>query len=671
MHREQWWQVHQGYLKPDEDAPLGEPDVCHDVVRITRELWQSQGAERRDRQRYCLELYYGCDWSSDEELGGALGAAGLRPEPTGYNVIQSITDTSVNRLVQNKIRPLILTEGGDAAQQQQAQALQKVVEGTFAEAGVYSELGRGVCFDGHLSEAGAVKVYPDYPGMRLVLDQMDPCRFMVSRREAHLGKPRSGYYYDGIDRNELLAQFRDADPEVLDAIRRARPAPLDVAHQSDSESYVDDVEVFEAWHLPSSSVDRNDPRSWGIDEDGKFDPKLNPGHDGYRVLCIEGKVLIEEPWPFPYFPVAWFKPMRKSRSFWSRSVPEVLAGAQLMINTMNQRVDAIMHKHARPIIYVWKQAKLNTAKITNGVATILEGNVPPGQAIQYLTPQSVPSEYLARIDAIASWAERQWGINEMAITGAKPAGIDHAPGMQHLSDELSARHTTLSNEWDAFHIQLATLVIDGHRMLAQHAKRQGKKYSVVFGGKHELEEIDWRKADLKSAIYWVKVWPTNLLPQTPAAKANKLIDWMQAGLVTAEQALSMIDHPDVESLMSDQVAKRMNVESKIAKLLRGEAFEDCMPHPYMDLELCKTISSTKLNQYEAKGYPNETLDRLREFYKAAEELLAKQAPPPPAAGAPPPEGMPPGPEGMPPPPPPGPPGPPGGEPMPMPEGMAA
>jgi hypothetical protein len=656
MIQTQWWHVHQGYLEDEEHQA---PDVCHDVVRITRELWQSQGAERRDRQRYCLELYYGCDWSSDEELGGALGAAGVRPEPTGYNVIQSITDTSVNRLVQNKIRPLILTEGGDAQQQQQAEGLQKIVEGTFAEAGVYGELGRDVCYAGHLSEAGAVKVYPDYPGMRLVLDSMDPCRFMVSRREAQLGRPKSGYYYTAIDRNELMAQFRDAKPEVLEAIRRAPPAPRDMGHATDSESFVDDVEVFEAWHLPSSRVDRTDPTCWGLNEAGEYDQSINPGHDGYRVLCVEGQVLIEEPWPFPYFPVAWFKPMRKARSFWSRSVPEVLAGAQLMINQMNQRVDAIMHKHARPIIYVWKQAKLNVSKITNGVATILEGNVPPGQAIQYLTPQSVPSEYLARIDAIASWAERQWGINEMAITGAKPAGIDHAPGMQHLSDELSARHTTLSNEWDAFHIQLATLVVDGHKMLADHAKRAGNKYSVVFGGKHELEQVDWKKADLKAAIYWVKVWPTNLLPQTPAAKANKLIDWMQAGIITAEQALSMIDHPDTESLLGDHVAKRMNVEYKIAKLLGGAAFEDCMPHPYMDLELCKTISSTRLNQYEAKGYDDATLEKLREFYKAADELLKAAAPPPP----PPPAGMPP--------PPPLPPPPPGPEGLPMPEGMAA
>ncbi len=166
--------------------------------------------------------------------------------------------------------------------------------------------------------------------------------------------------------------------------------------------------MFEAWHLPSSSVDRTDPTTWGLNENGEVDPSVNPGHDGFRILCIEGKTLIAEPWPFGYFPVAWFKPMKKRRSYWSRSVPEVLAGAQLAINKMNARVDAIMHLHARPILAVWKNAKINVKKITNGVATILETAVPPGQAIQYIVPQAVPNEYLNRIDTIASWAERQW-----------------------------------------------------------------------------------------------------------------------------------------------------------------------------------------------------------------------------------------------------------------------
>lgn len=633
----QWWHRHRGYFPESVEVEYDrEPERA--VSRIVRQLWNDQGRDRRDRQRDATEVYYGSDWSSDEETAGTLRAYGVQPDPAGYNVIQSITDTSVSRLVQNRVRPLILTEDGNAQQQEQSRALQRVVEGTFWDAGVYGELGEHVCYDGHLFDAGGIKVYPDYAGMRLCLDRIDPCRFMVSRRESELGNPRSAYYYEAVDRGELLAMFRDADADVVRAIEDAASAPHDLK-SSAADEFTDDVEVFEAWHLPSSRVDRDDPRAWGYNDNGEYDADVDPGHDGFRVLCIDGTTLIAEPWPFPYYPVSWFKPLQKRRSYWSRSVPETIAGAQLLINRMNSRVDRIMHLHSRPMIAVWRNAKLNTAKVTNGLASILEVSVPPSQAIHYITPQSVPAEYLNRIDAIASWAERQWGVNDMALTGSKPAGINHEPGMRHLSDELSARHAAKGHAWERCHQHLAQLVVDGHRMLADHARRNGQDYKVVFGGDRELEQIDWKRADLGAAVYRVKVWPTNLLPQTPAAKANTLMDWMQAGLITAQQALTMLDHPDVESVQGDAAAMRKNVDAKIAKLLSGAPFEEAMPHPYMDLGLCVTVCSSRLNELEAKGYDDATLDKLRQFYEAAKELQRKAEP----AQQPTPQGPPPGP----------------------------
>jgi hypothetical protein len=655
VRKAQWWDAHLGYFPESVELEVNE-DPADDVVRIVRQLWEDQGADRQQRQVDCTELYYGCDWSGDDEgsTRDAMASAGIQNGGvSGYNVIQSITDTSVSRLVQNRVRPLILTEGGDATQQQQAQSLQKVIEGTFWDAKIYGELGQHVCFDGHLYDAGGVKVYPDFAGKRLVLDRIDPSRFMVSRRESRLGTPRSGYYYDAIDRSELLAQFRDADAETIQAIIDAPVAPEGVAHREKDEDFVDDVEIMEAWHLPSSSVDRTSPTAWGIGEDGEYDPRLNPGHDGRRVLCIQGKTLIDEPWPFPYFPIAWFKPLPKRRSYWSRSVPEVLAGAQLLLNNINSNIDEIMHFHSHPMLIVWRNAKLNATKITNSNKSILESNVPPQQALYHVVPQAVPGEYLTRQDKIIAWAEKQWGMNDMAMSGQKPASIEHAPALEHLSDELSARHTVRNRAWELFHTDLGQLVIDGHRMLADHCKRNGEDYSVVFGGDRDLEEIDWEKADLGAAVYRVKCWPTNLLPNTPAARANKLIEWMQAGLITAEQAMENTDHPDTEAILGNFIYKRKNIEKKIEKLLGGEPMEKVMPNPYMDLKLCLTIASNKLNELESKGFDEASLDKLRNWYEVAKKQddaemakqAALQAPPAPGPmpggpGAPPPVGMP-------------------------------
>ncbi len=147
----------------------------------------------------------------------------------------------------------------------------------------------------------------------------------------------------------------------------------------------------------------------------------------------------------------------------------------------------------------------------------------------------------------------------------------------------------------------------------------------------------------------MKVWPTNLLPQTPAAKANTLIEWMKAGLINAEQALAMTDHPDTESLVGDYVAKRENIEKKITMLMAGGSFEKCQPHPYMDLDMSMTIAANRLNKFESKGYDDAALEKLRKWYEAAAKLKADKmaknaamvAPAAPGAPPPPPGGMPP------------------------------
>jgi hypothetical protein len=492
-----------------------------------------------------------------------------------------------------------------------------------------------------------------------MIERVDPCRFMVPPRESRTGNPTQGYYYDAIDRAVLLALFRERDKETIEAIQNAKPADSKL-HDVDNQAFVDDVEIFEAWHLPSSRVDRDDPKTWGLNDKGEFDPSIDPGHDGRRVLCIDGFTLINEPWPFPYFPVPWFKPQRKRRSYWSRSVPETLAGGQLMVNQMNQRVDNIMHMHGRPIMFVSKQAKVNTNKITNSPVGIIEVNGQPSQAVYMLTPQAVPSEYLARIDKLIAWMKEQVGLNDMAMTGSKPAGIDHAPGMEHLSDELSARHTAKFHAWERFHQDLATCIVDCHRMLADHAKRNKQKYNVVFAGDRELMTIDWKDADLGKAVYTVKVWPTNLLPVTPAAKANKLAQWVDSGYITATEMWEKLDHPDTESIQGDAGAKRKNIESKLAKLIGGAAFEECMPTPYLDLELAKKMCANKLNELEAKGYDQKVLDRLRSFYETTQKFIDQEKQKAAALAAPPVPPMPPGsPPGAPPPPPGPPPGPPG------------
>jgi len=372
--------------------------------------------------------------------------------------------------------------------------------------------------------------------------------------------------------------------------------------------------------LPSGRVDGSDKTAFGIGEDGKFDPELDPGHDGRRVIVIQGKTLLDEPWAYDYFPIALFLPMKNPDGMWSSGIPETLAGCQLAINKWNRRIDAILHFHAVPRIIAWRQAKINKSKFTNDLAGILESDQPPAQAVHVLNPQSVPGEIVQRVDRLISWAEKQVGLSEMSITAAKPPGVDHEPGMQFLADSESIRHTTSFRSWEQFHLDSSRIVVDCHRMLAE----RNKDYEVIFGDAKDLKRINWKKVDLGVERCHLKIWPTNLLPATPAAKASRVIDYTKAGLFTRDQALEALDYPDIEALRGDTTAELECVQKKLAACVRGDDGEEAQAHPYLNLELAKKEAKQLINRLEADGESWERIDRVIQFWEDCNEFVLRQ-----------------------------------------------
>lgn len=626
-----WWNRRD----PDDDP-------ADDVIRECEKLAHEQ-ADREQDADDALALYFGNTRNSIRGYRGS--SAFFEADPPGYNAIQSCVDAKTAQILKNKIKPYFLTEKGDYDLREKAKGMNRAVEAVFHETGIYGDLGIDVCFQGQLFEAGAVRWFCDFANNRVCGERVFAHDVFVSERDALHRRPRQMAYRQRIDRALLLDFFKDADAEVLEAIKTARPATLEQSIPDDlnhEDGISDQVIVWERWHLPSGRVDRTKPEAWGYKRKGKEIESVEPDHDGRRIICIQGKTLLIEAWPFDYFPIAFFRPMPKPVGFWSRSLPETLAGGQIALNRMNLRIDGIMNLHARPLLVVWRKAAINSQKVTNGWATILESTVPPQQAIAPITYGSIPAEYIQRVDKIIAWMEKQAGLPEMSINGQKPAGVDHEPGMQFLLDVENMRHSPALRAWEQFHIDSARCIVDCFRMLAE----RNRDFSVVWGDDKDLKQIKWREVDIQESKYRLKVWPTNLLPQTPAAKLDRVMGLVERGIFSPAMALAALDYPDIEALMGDTNGALKNIEAKIRQVLDGK---DVVPEPYMNLELAKTELANKLNQFEADGIDDDKLDRLRQFFEDVIELQAQAAPPPMPPGAPPPP-MPPGPPGPPPPP---------------------
>ena len=413
MRPDKWWD-------PDFD------DAAKHVWGAGRHLYETQGSVRRDYADAALVLYTGNTrdsltgagaFSSEIDiLAGLVGA-----DPPAYNVIQACVDTKVAHIVSNKVRPFFLTERGSAELKEKALGMQRAVEAIFDENELWGAEGVKVCYDGNLFDCGCYKGWPDYANMRYRLQRAFPWEFFVDERDARYGKPQQLFHVQLVDREVLAGMFSADDDEVQTLIRNAQPCKADDLEEfiDDEGTIADQLMVCETWHLPSRVVDRSKPEAFGRDSKGDA---VTPAHDGRRMLCLQSGQLLLEAWPYDYFPVPMFRPQPRTRGFWSRGLPEILAGNQNALNRMAKRIDGIMDLHARPLVYVWRQAKINTRLINNNWGTILEGNAPPGQAMQYIVPQSVPGDYLRRYREIIEDSERQAGLSALSRM-ARPYGL--------------------------------------------------------------------------------------------------------------------------------------------------------------------------------------------------------------------------------------------------------
>ena len=630
MPPERWWSSKD----PDE--------VANQVWSLAESLATTQKERRRTLANASLALYLGTNASQDDLQLEAFVQESLNTALPAYNVIMSCVDTKVAHTVANKVRPFFLTEKGDADQREKAQGMQKAVEGTFDEVKLYGALQALWARDGYVFDAGIVAFDPDYENERQLASRVFPWDVLVDEQEALHGVPHQIFYHRNIDRDQLKA-FYKSDKNALDVLEGTEPDIMGPGTQSDaSVSIADQVTVVTAFHLPTTRVDTDDPK--------EFDLKRCT-HDGRRYVGTRNGCLTYEAWPFNHTNMAFFRPNPRAIGFWSRGLPEVLAGTQLALNKMAARIDGIMNLHARPLIYVWRNAKVNLKLITNAWGTILEGSAPAGQALQFITPQSVPGDYLRRYRELIADGEKQAGLSEMSIAAQKPAGIEHAPPMQFLLDNESLRHTVDFKAWERAHVDAAEIVVDNIRLLAAHMRQKGKKLEVMFGDSKHLERIDWEKVNLSKSRYRLTCYPTNFLPKTPYAKLTRILEMLKAGLVKPARAQLGLEYPDLEQMMGDQLAAYRNIERKLSALVRGESLDKNAPHPYMDLELARQLVVDQINSLEADGEADDKIEPLRTFFSLTQDLLMKQQAPPPeqqqpgqgsmAAPAPPPGPVPP------------------------------
>lgn len=574
-----------------------------------------------------LWLYRGSDSLKlsglDEYWSGASDEV-----PPHNNIIGSAVDWFTSVMVRTQIRPFYLTIRGDAKTREKAQARQRATEGTFWNLGLYGLLGELRCRDGHIWRGGGVKFAADTENRRVAASRVRSWEVQVPEREARLGFPRQMHHGQLVDRAVLSAMFPE-DSAQQKLITEVEPENLD-PHEQVRDDKSDLVLVRELWHLPSGRVDFDDPAVFGLDDNHDFKPDVDPGHDGKRVLALRNGVLNGdgngEPWPYDYFPISWYMPFHEPVGFWSRGIPDIIGGIQLAILEHGDSIQRYIRRHAVPHLITWDKARLNPLEMSNDDAKTWSSRVPPAQAAMYLNTNAVPGEVFQREDKLERLAKERLGVSDMNLFGEKPKGIEHAPGMEHLSEMTQIRQTTPYKAWERTGIQDARCIDDCLYTLAQY----DEDMEVIFGDAKELVRIPWREMNAKREDYTITCQPTNYFAQTPTAKFRQVKEMGQAGLFNgtpqSRMMLRAMDMPDIDSLVGDQTGMEQNIDRCLDAAAKGKPDEQWIPEPYMDLELCKQKARDRIARMQADGENPEATDRVITFYELADELSKRAAP---------------------------------------------
>ena len=559
------------------------PDMAHlYVFTVVRKLLDDQKYRQTENLQH-FRLY------NDENYEG-LGPGGVvRPinasvdrRRVTFNVVKSMCDTISAKIAKNRPKATFLTSGGDWAQQRKAELLDKFCQGQFYGADIYME-GPKVFLDSCVFGTGCMKIYEGPNGINA--QRVFPAELVIDENESYYGEPRSLFQTKSMARDVVKGMFPD-HKTALDRTMEAKDESV-----SRETRVEEQIEIIEAWHLPS----------------------VEGASDGKHIICANNVTLLEEEWNYDYFPFVWLKWSDRLFGFWGKGLCEELIGIQLEINKLLQNIQLQMHL-ATPKVITEAGSKISEAHLNNEIWSVLEYT---GTKPDFFVPKTVSGEVFSHLDRLFERAYEISGVSQLAAQSKKPAGLESGVALREFQDIESERFVIISQKYEQLFLDAARQMIG----LAREIVDRGEEYKVVSHGDKEIEQIDWRDVNLKEEQYVMKIYPTSLLPTTPAARLQSVVDLSQSGLLQDPQTLlKLLDYPDIEAVTSLMTADVDIIDSIIEKIqAKGEPTP---PEPYMNLGLCIRRVQQAYIRAKLNNLPENKLEMMRVFIAQCQKLLA-------------------------------------------------
>ena len=500
------------------------------------------------------------------------------------NIVQSMIDTVVSKITKNKPKATFLTSGGDFSLQSKAQKLTKFVEGIFSYSQFYEKAALAFT-DACIFGTGCLKVYVERGQIKVEKVFIEEIK--VDDIECYYSKPRQMHQEKYIHKDVLKQMFPAKAKEIEIA------SSIDTTGQ---ESYMGDlkemVKVVESWHLSSG-------------------PKAK---DGKHTICVSNATLFEEEYHKEYFPFVFFRWNVRPVGFFGQGLAEQLQGLQLEINKTLRTIQVSMHLVSVPKLLVEASSKVVSSHLNNRIGGVIKyAGTPP----TYAPLGGIPPELFSHVDRLYGRAFEIAGVSQLSAQSIKPAGLDSGKALRTFNDLETERFMSVGKRYEQAFLDAAEIMID----LGKDIYEKNQEYSVKSSDGKFVETIKWKDVDMDADKYMMQIFPTSALSTTPAARLADVQDMLSAGFINKEQAISLLDFPDLESTMDLLTSDNKNLEKVIETMIHeGKYFP---PEPYQNLENALRKVQQAYLMYRLRNAPEDRLELLRQYMEDCQALLMK------------------------------------------------
>lgn len=547
---------------------VDEPQLLHTTgVRLEREH-----SSRFVIDKNYLRLYFQRPSSviPDPDRPWREMQAAYRFDLQGYNLMRRQVDGAL-ALLCRPLRPRVDPTNAEFETQRGCEKITQFLDGLFDGVEFMAKATEAMR-DGALTTVGGLKWAIDDETGDYSCERVDPLSLLWSLDEGR--EPLHMYQISPVPRLKLRELFPKHRREIEDlpAWQREMIVGVEPAGVRQNES----VRVTEGWRLKIGNT------------------------AGRHVIACHDLVLLDEEWPFEFFPIAFASWAEDFRQFGGVPLARTVAPYHQIQNRCARKVHDSLNG-AVPILMVHEDDDDHTLTDAAFQRVVWRGARPP-----QITPSNpVSQQLLDYVRDMPNECAAETGISLQASAGMRPAGLNSAPAQREWMDIVSTRLVCQQAKWEQLWRNSARIAIG----LAQAAQKKPSVFRKVTAG-NVLEEIRWRDIKLDPKDYRVRYDLSSALSLTVSGRLEQLAELKANGAIDQAEYLRQMNMPDVERAADQANAPRDLIERQIDQCLNDGT--PAMPMALQNMDDLIRAATAAYQRAEVAGtYPAKNMECLR------------------------------------------------------------